>query len=79
MRPVSVTLWCCTAPAGSLACFVVGDVAPHVATPGVATLVHHDTTAVAPVTFERYGPRVIISVPAAGVDAERPAVAVEML
>ena len=58
---------------------MVGDVVPQVATPGVARLVHHDTTAVVPRTFDRYGPRVISTVPAAGVDAERPVVAGETL
>jgi hypothetical protein len=54
-------------------------VVPHVATPGVGRLVHHDTTAVVAETFDRYGPRVMSRVPVAGVDADRPDVAAETL
>jgi hypothetical protein len=66
-------------PAGSDIECIVGDVVPHFTTPAVATLVHHDTTAVVAVTFDKYGPRAINRVPAAGVDAVRPEVAVETL
>jgi hypothetical protein len=79
VRPLIATLCCWTVPAGSGTECPVGDVVPHVTAPGVGRLVHHDTTAVVAETFDKYGPRVINSVPVAGVDADRPDVPAETL
>ena len=63
-RPVTVTAWCWTVPAGSV------TARPLIETdPPVGMLVHHETTPACPVTFDRYGPLAILTVPVAVVVA----------